>query len=55
MAYSELVKNFNRIRDAMWDINVRYSPFTSEWNIEGKSVDRNNDLANLTYGTSRVT
>ncbi|WP_371821676.1 helicase-related protein [Gemella sp. zg-1178] len=39
---------------AMWDINVRYSPFTSEWNVEGKSVDRNNDLANLTYGTSRV-
>lgn len=39
---------------AMQDTNVRYSPFTSEWNIEGKSVDRNNDLANLTYGTSRV-
>lgn len=39
---------------ARWDINVRYSPFTSEWNVEGKSVDRSNDLANLTYGTSRV-
>ena len=27
---------------------------TSEWNVEGKSVDRGNDLAELTFGTSRV-
>lgn len=39
---------------AKWDINVKFSPMTSEWNIEGKSVDRFNDLANMTYGTSRV-
>lgn len=39
---------------ARWDINVRYSPFTAEWRIEGKSKDRGNDLANMTYGTSRV-
>ncbi|NLD18455.1 MAG: DEAD/DEAH box helicase family protein [Tissierellia bacterium] len=37
-----------------WDIKVKFSPMTSEWNIEGKSVDRGNDLAELTYGTSRV-
>ena len=40
---------FNR-----WNINVRFSPHTSEWNIEGKSADSTNDLANMTYGTSRV-
>lgn len=39
---------------AKWDINVKFSPLTSEWNIEGKSVDKFNDLANMTYGTSRV-
>ncbi|NLD17057.1 MAG: DEAD/DEAH box helicase family protein, partial [Tissierellia bacterium] len=39
---------------AKWDINVKFSPMTSEWNIEGKSVDKYNDLANMTYGTSRV-
>ena len=39
---------------ARWHIKVQYSPFTSEWNIEGKSVDKNNDLANMTYGTSRI-
>ncbi|MDU7143456.1 MAG: hypothetical protein E6319_11060, partial [Anaerococcus vaginalis] len=37
-----------------WNINVRFSPHSSEWNIEGKSVDSTNDLANMTYGTSRV-
>ena len=37
-----------------WNINVRFSPHTSEWNIEGKSVDSTNDLANMAYGTSRV-
>jgi N12 class adenine-specific DNA methylase len=37
-----------------WDINVRFSPHTGEWNVEGKSVDSSNDLAYLTYGTSRV-
>lgn len=39
---------------ARWDIHVRYSPFTAEWRIEGKSKDGRNDLANMTYGTSRV-
>lgn len=37
-----------------WNIKVKFSPMTSEWNVEGKSVDRGNDLAELTFGTSRV-
>ena len=37
-----------------WDIKVKFSNLTSEWNVEGKSRDRGNDLAEMTYGTSRV-
>lgn len=37
-----------------WDIKVKFSHLTSEWNIEGKSKDKYNDLAEMTYGTSRV-
>lgn len=29
--------------------------YTGEWNVEGKSVDSGNDIARMTYGTSRVT
>ena len=39
---------------ARWDIKVKFSNRTSEWNIEGKSKDKSNDLAEMTYGTSRV-
>ena len=39
---------------ARWDIKVRFSHLTSEWRIEGKSIDRGNDLAELTFGTNRV-
>jgi len=39
---------------ARWDIKVKFSHLTSEWNVEGKSKDRGNDLAEMTYGTSRV-
>lgn len=39
---------------ARWDIKVKFSNLTSEWDIEGKSKDRGNDLAEMTYGTSRV-
>lgn len=35
-------------------ITVEFSPLTSEWNISGKSIDNRNDLANMTYGTSRI-
>lgn len=39
---------------ARWDIKVKFSHLTSEWNVEGKSKDRGNDLAEMTYGTGRV-
>ena len=39
---------------ARWDIKVKFSNLTSEWNVEGKSRDRGNDLAEMTYGISRV-
>ena len=39
---------------ARWDIKVKFSHLTSEWNVEGKGKDRGNDLAEMTYGTSRV-
>jgi N12 class adenine-specific DNA methylase len=35
-------------------IHVRYAPYTGEWNVEGKSVDRENVKANSTYGTERI-
>ncbi|HGD2566528.1 TPA: helicase-related protein [Streptococcus agalactiae] len=39
---------------AKWDIKVKFSNLTSEWNVEGKSKDRGNDLAEMTFGTNRV-
>lgn len=39
---------------AKWDIKVHYSSFTANWNVEGKSIDRDNIKANMTYGTERV-
>lgn len=39
---------------AKWDIKVKFSNLTSKWNVEGKSRYRGNDLAEMTYGTSRV-
>ncbi|EGG89913.1 hypothetical protein HMPREF0491_02941 [Lachnospiraceae oral taxon 107 str. F0167] len=37
-----------------WNIDIKYMDFTGEYRVEGKSTDKNNDLANFTYGTSRV-
>ena len=37
-----------------FEIKVSFSERTSEWRIDGKSKDSFNDLANMTYGTSRV-
>lgn len=37
-----------------WDIKVKYSDITSEWYIEGKSVDRDNVKSYSTYGTPRI-
>jgi N12 class adenine-specific DNA methylase len=39
---------------AKWDIKVHYSSFSANWNIEGKSIDRDNIKANMTYGTERA-
>ncbi|EJP18899.1 SNF2 family N-terminal domain protein [Peptostreptococcaceae bacterium AS15] len=39
---------------ARWDISVKFSHLTSEWNVEGKSKDKGNDLAEMAFGTSRV-
>ena len=41
-------------RYAQWNIKIHFSPFTSEWNIEGKSYDKGNVRAYNTYGTSRI-
>ena len=41
-------------RYAQWNIKVHFSPFTSEWNMEGKSYDKGNVRAYNTYGTSRI-
>ena len=40
-----------RFMQHMFD--VHFSKFTSEWQIEGKNNDRNNVMANVTFGTSR--
>ncbi|KIO69303.1 hypothetical protein B4065_1476 [Caldibacillus thermoamylovorans] len=37
-----------------FSMGVSYSPYTATWNIKEKSVDRENILANTTYGTSRI-
>lgn len=39
---------------ARWDIDIKYSDFTGEFRVEGKSSDRDNALAIYTYGTNRV-
>lgn len=36
-----------------WNIDIKYSDFTGEYRVEGKSSDRDNDLASFTYGTNR--
>lgn len=40
-----------RFMQRMFDVN--FSKYTSEWQIEGKNNDRNNVMANVTFGTSR--
>ena len=37
-----------------WNIDIKYTNFTGEYRVEGKSIDKGNDIANFTYGTSRV-
>lgn len=47
----ELLETPRFLRD---NIHVRYSPYSAEWNIEGKSVDKSNIKAISTYGTERA-
>ncbi|EHL11129.1 hypothetical protein HMPREF9629_00666 [Peptoanaerobacter stomatis] len=37
-----------------WKIDIKYTNFTGEYKVEGKSIDKGNDLADFTYGTNRV-
>lgn len=37
-----------------WNIDIKYTHFTGEYKVEGKSIDKGNDLANFTYGTNRA-
>lgn len=39
---------------ARWNIKVHFAKHTGEWQIEGKSHDKNNVKANNTYGTHRA-
>jgi N12 class adenine-specific DNA methylase len=45
---------FQTPRYSQWNIHVRFSQITGEWNIEGKSIDRGNIKAYNTYGTDRI-
>ena len=45
---------FSTPRYSQWNMKVRYSSITGEWNIEGKSNDRGNIKAFNTYGTERI-
>ena len=45
---------FSTPRYSQWNIKVHYSSLTSEWNIEGKNIDRVNIKAYNTYGTNRI-
>ena len=45
---------FNTPRYCQWNIHVRYSEHSGEWNVEGKAQDRGNVKANSTYGTERI-
>lgn len=47
----ELLQTPDPLKDS---IHVHYSALTSRWNMEGKSVDRQNVLANESYGTGRA-
>ena len=55
---TDMVKQFivETIQPALYlqdMIKVNFSSYTSEWNVEGKSADRNNVMSTMTYGTER--
>ena len=37
-----------------WNIHVRFSKYTGEWQVEGKSYDKRSPRAYNTYGTDRI-
>ena len=45
---------FSTPRYSQWNIHVRYSEYTGEWQVEGKSYDKYNVKNNNTYGTTRA-
>lgn len=45
---------FGTARYISFNIHVHYSEYTGEWNIEGKSYDRNNVKVYNAYGTNRI-
>ena len=48
---------FKTLKPSAWvqpDIKVRFSEETGAWNIEGKSEDKGNTLAEMAFGTGRV-
>jgi len=48
---------FELLEPSYWaqrEVQVHYSQYTAEWNITGKSVDKNSIAARVTYGTDRV-
>ncbi|CAL7907996.1 Helicase [Fusobacterium necrophorum subsp. funduliforme] len=50
----EFMEETLRVNCFVYGIKVNFSEFTSEWNIQGKSVDKGNPIANMTFGTSRA-
>ena len=48
---------FKTLKPSAWvqpDIKVRFSEETGAWNIEGKSADKGNTIAEMAFGTGRV-
>ena len=45
---------FGTARYISFNIHVHYSEYSGEWNIEGKSYDRNNVKVYNAYGTNRI-
>lgn len=50
-----MFETFKPPRYAQWNMHVNYSPFTAEWNIQGKNQCSYNDVnAYVTFGTQRA-
>ena len=49
-----IIETLNTPSVFKWSIKVQYCSYTSEWKIEGKNIDKLNNLAYITYGTERA-